>query len=373
MEQIRGNIMGIKKTVHAICLKTRITRRIYHALSWVKGWMYYARVLAWPIYRYRRVSEKPIFLVFTPQHANLGDHAIAYVEKKVLDDLNLVFFEITGEQLRILNYYKMLNILDKAMILINGGGNIGTFWPDIENLNRKIVMKNPNATIMVLPNTMYYGQTIDEQKELELSKKIYNAHSKLFFYARESISYAEMKKSFNNVKLIPDVVLSLNYSNIGAARSGAIVCLRNDIEATLSNDEKEHVEIISRRMFGERVTKSNTVLAYNVSVADREKELNKKIEEFATAQLVITDRLHGMVFCAITGTNCIVLNSKSPKMRGCYEWIKHLDYIRMVDDVENIEGEYEKLKSEKNVYDNTEILKKMNELKKDIINVYLNM
>ena len=59
-----------------------------------------------------------------------------------------------------------------------------------------------------------------------------------------------------------------------------------------------------------------TVLSYDVSVEKREEELKRKFNEFKSAKLVVTDRLHGMVFAAITGTNCIVINSKSPKNEG---------------------------------------------------------
>ncbi len=45
---------------------------------------------------------------------------------------------------------------------------------------------------------------------------------------------------------------------------------------------------------------------------DRMEELNSKFAEFLSSGLVITDRLHGMIFAAITGTPCIALDNKSP-------------------------------------------------------------
>ena len=43
-----------------------------------------------------------------------------------------------------------------------------------------------------------------------------------------------------------------------------------------------------------------------------------------------------MIFAAITETPCIVVNSLSPKIRGCYEWLKELDYIGFAEDIETI-------------------------------------
>lgn len=365
--------MNIKEKVRKICMKVDVTKTIYQKVSWIKGWIYYAAKMAIPILRHKTVHKKPVFLIFTPQHANLGDHAIAYAEKNMLDNLQLPFFEITGEQLRILDYYKMLGILDNSLILINGGGNIGTLWPDIEKMNRRIVIKNPHAVIVILPNTMFYGGTDLEQKEFEISKKIYNSHSQLYFYARENISYVEMKKVFNNVKMIPDLVLSLDYSNINSSRNGAIMCIRHDTEAILSREDIRRLDKTIKKMFNDEVLYSDTVLEHSVPVRNREDELNKKINEFCTAELVITDRLHGMIFCAITGTNCIVLNSKSPKLRGCYEWIKHLGYVRFVEDIDDIESEYNQMKLHENIYDNREIMSLIKELEQDIMNIYFSL
>ena len=53
-----------------------------------------------------------------------------------------------------------------------------------------------------------------------------------------------------------------------------------------------------------------------------------KLQEFSTARLVITDRLHGMVFAAITGTACIAFRNYNYKIEGTYEWIEYLQYIQ---------------------------------------------
>ena len=42
---------------------------------------------------------------------------------------------------------------------------------------------------------------------------------------------------------------------------------------------------------------------------NREQLLKQKIEEFQSAELVITDRLHGMIFSVITGTPCIAFDN----------------------------------------------------------------
>ena len=60
---------------------------------------------------------------------------------------------------------------------------------------------------------------------------------------------------------------------------------------------------------------------------EREHFLRRKWADFSACRLIITDRLHGMIFAAITGTPCLALDNISGKVKGGYEWIKELKYI----------------------------------------------
>lgn len=65
-----------------------------------------------------------------------------------------------------------------------------------------------------------------------------------------------------------------------------------------------------------------------ITVSNRKSVVNKKMQEFANAKLVLTDRLHGMIFSAIAGTPCIVFTNNHHKVLGSYEWISYLNYIK---------------------------------------------
>ena len=65
--------------------------------------------------------------------------------------------------------------------------------------------------------------------------------------------------------------------------------------------------------------------------------IRRKMQEFCRSELVITDRLHGMVFAAITDTPCIVFSNYNHKVEGVYQWIKHLPYIKYVNSIEEAE------------------------------------
>ncbi|EGP4930188.1 hypothetical protein FFQ48_002464, partial [Enterococcus faecium] len=68
----------------------------------------------------------------------------------------------------------------------------------------------------------------------------------------------------------------------------------------------------------------------------REEKRNSKLNEiwdtFGKSSLILTDRLHGMIFALITGTPAIIFSNNNPKIRSSYEtWITDVNYIRYID------------------------------------------
>lgn len=56
--------------------------------------------------------------------------------------------------------------------------------------------------------------------------------------------------------------------------------------------------------------------------------INSILNDYRSAKIVITDRLHGMIFAAITGTPCIVLPNANHKISATYNtWLKQSNYI----------------------------------------------
>lgn len=311
-------------------------------------------------------NPKSIFLVLTPEHGNLGDHAIASAETKMLSEMNINYIEITDVQLNKLTKCKLLNIMNGYPIVINGGGNMGTLWFDAEMTHRRIIKSNPKSPIFIFPNTIYYENTEWGNVEFNNSIKIYNKHKNLHLYARENISYEIMNNAYENVSLVPDIVLSLNECSIKYDRKGCLLCLRNDREKTLTDKQNKSIRLQLKKIFGNDVHDTDMVVKGGVSVERRDLALHCKYAEFAKAQLVVTDRLHGMIFAAITGTPCIVIGSKSHKVFGCYEWLKDLGYIRFIESTTQIKEAYNSIPDKEYCYDNSYLQHYYDKLRADI-------
>lgn len=285
---------------------------------------------------------KPIlFLLATPNHGNVGDQAIAMAERYFLDKEVFQYYvvEIMYNEY-LLWKEKLKNIIKKEdIICYHGGGNMGTQYFECEEVFRDIIKRFSDNVIITFPQTIHYGDSEFSQKEFDNSKKVYASNPKLILVAREKYSYEIMEKAYgetNKVLLVPDIVLYLD-KQTSKKRDGVLTCLRRDVERKLSDEDHEYIYTFLQNNY-EVIKRSDTIVDMDyISKEMRRKVVGKKIEEFQKAELVITDRLHGMVFSYLTQTPCIVLSNYNHKVRGIYEWIKEIPYITMIDKVTDLE------------------------------------
>lgn len=312
----------------------------------------------------RSILFKKALLLQSPLYANLGDHAIAISELQVLRELNIPCLDYPWKK----DVEKICARFTpkKCLILQQGGGNLGQLWMREENRFRFTLSLFKDHNIIVFPQTIYFDMETEEGRAcFEESRKIYQSHQNLTIFVREQFSYDFMREYMPevNIQLVPDMAMLLYppQKRKNQERQGILLCLRNDKEKTISAEMRERLNKVLNAS-GEKITITDTVFSGDVDICQREQLLNDKLSEFLTSSLVITDRLHGMIFSAITETPCVVFSSLSPKIRGCYEWIKDLDYIRLVDNIEEVAETIEELKEVTPMYNREEIEKAMTPL-----------
>lgn len=308
-----------------------------------------------------------IFFVLTPCHENYGDQALAYAGSRFLEDYFV--FEITGDLLsRFVHYPKLFRkMIGRSTIVFNGGGYLGTLWLAYgEEILRSVLQLVPNNKMLVLPQSIYYADDACGAAELEKSKQIYAACPRLILTARDKTSYALMKAYYpkTQVYLMPDMVLSLNQCKKDCKRSGAMLVLRDDIEKKTSDALADAVSALLMEQYG-AVRKIDMMAAHRISPKDREKELEIHFRRFRESEMVVTDRLHGMIFSAITGTPCVVFNSKTHKVRGVYEWMfSDCPYIICTEDMDEIRAFIASVRGREFTYSNAQAEAMFGELKK---------
>lgn len=277
----------------------------------------------------------------TPRHKNLGDHAIVYAQYKYIEKMypNMAIFEFSKLEYETYRFLLKRIITKKALIVIDGGGNLGTLWPEEDDLINNVISDFQDNRIIIFPQTAYY----EGDKRIEFIKAFsdkINSHKDIILMLRDKASYEIFCDLINKnrLQLCPDIVLSMflkendQYTN---ERNDIGICIRDDLE---SISEKNTIDLIcsalDKKEAGYKMI--TTFADHNIYPEERERILRDKWNEFASCKLVITDRLHGMIFSAITGTKCFALDNLSKKVSGGYEWVKDLGYITLCKDTDEL-------------------------------------
>ncbi|AGK95889.1 polysaccharide pyruvyl transferase family protein [Clostridium pasteurianum] len=285
--------------------------------------------------------QKKIIYLLSPLHGNMGDQAIAYATLKFyqeqFSDYKIIEFDrdsIYSE------YFAIKNCLNKDdIIVLHGGGNMGNLYMQEEKPRRFIINNFRDNKIISMTQTISFTNDEFGKKEKEKTQQIYNKNKKLILLAREDTSYNEMIKLFTvNVIKVPDIVFYLaDTMDSDKNRTLITTCLRSDKESIWKNKKDKFKDRLQSEY--NDVFIYDTVINRQVTFKSRIPELNTMWDNFKKSKVVVTDRLHGMIFCVITKTPCIALKSLDHKVVESYKWIKDLDYVELVDDLD-----YDKLK-----------------------------
>lgn len=306
-----------------------------------------SKLASWVFYEKNKddIKNSKILLLDTPIHTNLGDQAITIAEEQYIEEVlpDVKKFEIPANRLEGMERFYSKKVRPDATIIVHGGGFIGYLYPKEEYRIRRIIENFASNKVVIFPQTVTFDMESEEGlKFFQKSKEIYSGHKDLHLFLREEKSYNFVKESMGAVHsyLVPDIVTLIKLDVEKAKPSDRILmCLRSDREKAISEDSVTVIrEVLSKRYEGYEISFIDTVLKESECVWIRPEErtgyVNRKLNEFAGAKLIITDRLHGMIFSLLAGTECIAFNNSNGKVGNVYKWISDIDYIHMVSSVE---------------------------------------
>ena len=260
-----------------------------------------------------------ILVAFAPSHPNLGDQAIFLAEMQFLRQFGKVA-GITNTDYKRCRH----RIPKKTIIVLTGGGNLGDIWVHEEEARRNIIKNQMNNRMILFPQTFYYG----DRSKIEESLPFYKREN-FWLTARDDASYSQMRMIYGDQVIeTPDIVLSATKDDFHVRpsdRSGVLFCFRNDKEKKIREED-----ILKLERAADVFSYTDMISDVPVTDENRMDLVSRKMNEFAEAELVITDRLHGMNFSALTETPCIVLPNAYYKVKGQYRWISHLPYIFII-------------------------------------------
>lgn len=285
-------------------------------------------------------GEKYRILYFElPCFDNLGDHAIAYTTTTFLQNYvkrnpDYQLFVIHGWDMpKVIHLFKR-NAHPEDIVICQGGGNMGSMYDFAETMRQKVLKTFASSRIIIMPQTVYFSQDEDGQRKKTKYCKVYNSCTNLTIFARDHQSYMMMKELYTvDIQEMTDIVASYDASEFASeSRKGIILCLRSDAESAFRTEDKKLLYSLCRNV-AENIHVTDTCTKEEIAEEYREMELHSKWSTFGKARLVVTDRLHGMIFSLITKTPCVVLGNNHHKVRETYNTLAKCDYLYYCSDI----------------------------------------
>ena len=270
-------------------------------------------------------QRKKAVMLGTAEHSNIGDAAITLAEQMFLQKYFPEYYQVEISTYEVKQKEAFLHAIlnDDDILFIHGGGNIGDLYLVEEELHRMVVETFPNHKIIIFPQTIHFSNTETGRQELAKSAKVYNRHQDLTLYVRGLESLKVAQEHFTNVKtvLMCDMVHMLQ-TNYHFDREGVLLCLRGDSEGILTKEMKEKLKADLIALVG-NITFRTNMHEVDVGRDTRGLVVRSELMRYARHRVVVTDRLHGMIFSAITGTPCVSLTTFNQKVREYYNTFFH--------------------------------------------------
>jgi len=278
-------------------------------------------------------KEKRIYIFLAADYGNLGDVAITYAQHRFLGqnypEYQVIEIPISRTLNGIIQLKKVIQTQD--IVTTVGGGNTGDMYYQIEHFRQLVIQNFPNNPIISFPQTIDFSTTEKGRKRLQKAIGIYKKHPQLTLIARELKSYDYYKRHFKNkVLLLPDIVTTLDRSQPEFERNGAIICLRKDKERKLSEQQELELTNYVKERFNYYTYYDTHIGGQGLTMKNKITALFQIWDTFKKTELVITDRLHGMIFCHITNTPALVFLNNNHKIEQSYKWIAHNPRIKLI-------------------------------------------
>lgn len=312
--------------------------------------------------------QQRFFMFGIPTYNNLGDQMIGFAQKLFFrrNFPQLLYIEITEPQTdqAIAELQKQLRPSD--MIGFIGGGNVGSYYLNHERARRKVFSTFIDNLTVSFPQSVNFNENSRQgQRELGLSQEAYGKNPNLTLCARETQTFRRFQRYFdNNVLFTGDMVLSLDPLPGRGKRDGVLMIMRHDDEKVTGDDLLDKITTVLEES-DRSVYQTDTVVPFKVEdgqeddpsrstlkLNERWQLFTNKLDEIRAAKVVVTDRLHGMIFSVITQTPVLVFDNSYGKASTSYHnWFADLNYVRQTNDTspENVLKNIEELENIKRV------------------------
>jgi len=291
----------------------------------------------------RLATEKPVYrdildslrkkpkgrravLFGTPSDGNAGAH---FAVRETLKYLRSVpFDEIIEVPEKIYRSYpEEITIREDDVLFVFCEGRIGTNCPS-EEITEKILENYRENLIVLLPQTIQVFGRVRNANVRAFADRFYDTPYAVLCLRERKSYYGclnDLGLPEERLLLLPDMsMLALSDVHIAKKRD------RKQILFSFRKTEKHQPGMKQALKDLRQLEKNGFSLLWTemdpkkkiIPPNRREKYIEEKIEEYSSANMVITDDLHAMIFALSTGTKCIAVDDATNTIVGIYrKWL----------------------------------------------------
>lgn len=337
--------MNIKLLLKKLLKKSLLLQKVNYWRIYNK---FYIKQNSYLYIKPKKLCENGIIYVLAPSYSNLGDVAIFvksidYLQGKLGLPIKAILYS--------LQCVKKENILsipvcDDDIIVIQGGGNMGTLYACEELLRQDIVKWFPKNKIISMPQSIYFNEH-NKNYILQRARKIYSRHKKFVIFSRDisSLEFARSNFMCRNL-LCPDMVLSTmpNRKKEFNKNCKVLLCFRKDKESNIDIDFQKKLER-SLLDCGYTFEYWDTDDLSGKNIENKSEKIDEILNFLNTFQFVITDRYHGTILSYISKTPCIGLDNSYGKIKNGFMWFKNCNYMFYTNSIDEIKYAIQKIEN----------------------------
>ncbi len=285
----------------------------------------------------------PVALLDFPMYANVGDSAIWLGQERILAEAGIT-----------VAYRSPLPCLverpgNVRQALYSGGGNLGDRWPEVDERRRRQLLLWREIPSLIFPQSIYF----EDRGVWRRAREEYRAVEELTVFVRDDESLERGSEIFRSPpRLVPDAAFGLgSLSRTTRPRTDILILARRDREQRESvRRDLKALGLRATDWTAERASNALRALHWSErlltrypgklrflaqgrpllmrrAAADR---LARGLDVLSQGAVVITDRLHGHVLCALAGIPHVIVDNDYGKVAGFWRrWTSGFEGVRL--------------------------------------------